>query len=74
MENEQVTNKEYLYLIYGYISITTLLLLGISKVTKTLERALDFSSTVSLLILLNIAVFLSSYYYIKTHNKYSKQK
>jgi hypothetical protein len=48
-------------------------LMGISKTTENLERVLNFNPIVSLLIVLNMGVFVSFYYYKKSHNTHEKQ-
>jgi hypothetical protein len=68
MKTEQITIKESLYLIYSYISISAFVLLGISKITENLGKALDFNPIVSLIIVINMAVFISLFYYKKKHN------
>lgn len=73
MENNQITIKETLYLIYSYVSIAAFVLMGISKTTENLERVLNFNPIVSLLIVINMGVFVSFYYYKKAHNTHEKQ-
>jgi hypothetical protein len=73
MENNQITIKESLYLIYSYVSISAFLLMGISKTTENLRRVLDFNPIVSLVIFLNMGLFISLYYYKKKHNAHEKQ-
>jgi|GEM_PF-2595020 len=68
MRNDQITFKESLYLVYAYVSISAFLLLGISKITTGLEKALGFNPIISLLIVVNMAVFISLYYYKKKHS------
>lgn len=68
MENNHITIKESLHLIYSYVSIAAFMLLGISKITKNLGRVLDFNPMVSLLIVVNMAIFISLYYYKKKHS------
>ena len=48
MENNHITIKESLYLIYSYVSIAAFVLMGISKTTENLGRVLDFNPIVSL--------------------------
>lgn len=72
MENNQITIRESLYLIYSYVSISAFLLMAISKVTKSLEKALYFNPIVAILIVLNMGVFISFYYYKKTHSTHGK--
>lgn len=72
MKNNQMTIKESLSLIYAYTSISAFLLLAISKITANLGRALDFDPIVSLLIVINMAVFVSLYYYKKKHSTHMK--
>ena len=73
MENNHITIKESLYLIYSYVSISAFLLMGISKTTENLRRVLDFNPIVSLVIFLNMGLFISLYYYKKKHNTHEKQ-
>lgn len=68
MKTDQITIKESLYLIYAYVTISTFVLLAISQITENLGKALDFNPIVSVLIVLNMAIFLSLYYYKKKHN------
>lgn len=68
MKTDQITTKESVYLIYAYVSISTFVLLAISKITENLGKALDFSPIVSLVIVFNMAAFISLYYYKKKHN------
>ena len=68
MQNNHISTKESLYLIYAYVSISTFLLMGISKITKNLERVLDFHPMVSIAIILNMVLFISLYYYKKKHS------
>ncbi|PVX45853.1 hypothetical protein C8C85_1660 [Flavobacterium sp. 103] len=70
MKTDQITIKESLYLIYAYVSISTFVLMLISKITDSLEKALDFNPIVSLLIVSNMIVFISLYYYKKRHNSH----
>lgn len=65
MKTNQISTKESAYLIYAYVSISTFVLLAISKVTDSLEKALDFNSTVSLMIILNMILFVSSQFLFK---------
>jgi hypothetical protein len=73
MKNDQITIKESLYLIYAYVSISTFLLLVISQITENLGKALDFSPLMSVVVSLNMGVFVSLYYYQKKHNIHGKQ-
>ncbi|PZX95326.1 hypothetical protein DOS84_01820 [Flavobacterium aquariorum] len=68
MKNDQMTIKESLHLIYAYVSISAFVLLGISKITTNLGKALDFDPFVSIIIVVNMAVFISLYYYKKKHS------
>ena len=68
MKNKQITTKECAYLIYAYISISTFVLMAISKLTDSLDRALNFNSTITLLIILNMIVFLSSHFLFKRNH------
>ncbi|WP_264566024.1 hypothetical protein [Flavobacterium sp. N3904] len=70
MKNNPITIKESLYLVYAYVSIFTFVLMGASKITKNLERVLDFNPIVSLIIVLNMVVFISLYYYKKRHDSH----
>jgi hypothetical protein len=65
MKTNQISTKECAYLIYAYVSISTFVLLAISKVTDSLEKALDFNSTISLMIILNMILFVSSQFLFK---------
>ncbi|MDR6845054.1 hypothetical protein [Flavobacterium granuli] len=70
MKTDQITIKESLYLIYAYVSISTFVLMAISKITDSLGKALDFNPNVEVIIVLNVAVFISLYYYKKRHNNH----
>lgn len=72
MKTDQITLKESLYLIYAYVSISTFVLLAISKITENLGKALDFNPIVSMLIVLNMVLFISLYYYKKKHSSHIK--
>lgn len=72
MQNKQISTKESLYFVYAYVSTYTFLLLGISKITENLERALAFNPIVSVVIVLNMAVFISLYFYKETHSTHGK--
>ncbi|REG98871.1 hypothetical protein [Flavobacterium aquicola] len=61
MKNNPISNKEYIYLAYSYASISTFLLLTISRVTETLEKALHFNPIVSVVIVLNMITFITTY-------------
>jgi hypothetical protein len=67
MKTSQLTNHESAFLIYAYVSIHTFVLLVVSRMTGTLEKALDFNPIVSLIIILNMATLISLYYYRKSH-------
>lgn len=73
MKNDQMSAKESAYLIYAYVSISTFVLMVISKLTENLEKALFFSTAVSFVVLVNMIVFISSYYYKKRHHSHHKQ-
>jgi predicted MFS family arabinose efflux permease len=73
MKNKQITIKEYAYLIYAYASISTFVLMTISRLTDTLEKALNLNSTVSLIIILNMIVFISSHFLFKRNHIVHKQ-
>jgi len=68
MKNDQITTKESVYLVYAYVSISTFLLFVISTITENLGKALNFNPIVSVLVVLNMGVFISLYYYKKKHN------
>lgn len=68
MKTNQITAKECAYLIYAYVSISTFVLMTISKLTDSLEKALNFNSTVSLIIILNMIVFVSSHFLFKRNH------
>lgn len=68
MENNRISTKESLSLIYAYISISAFMFLCISKTTSSLEKALGFNPIISLLIVINMAIFISLYYYKKKHS------
>lgn len=68
MKNKQITTKESAYLIYGYISVSSFVLMAISKLTENLDKALNFNSTVTLLIILNMIVFLTSHFLFKKNH------
>ena len=68
METNQITHEEFADLVYTYVSISTFVLLSISKITETLEKALNFNPTTSLLIILNIIVFVTLHLYKRKHN------
>jgi hypothetical protein len=68
MKNKQITTKESAYLIYAYISVSSFVLMAISKLTESLDRALNFNSTVTLLIILNMIVFLTSHFLFKRNH------
>jgi branched-subunit amino acid permease len=70
MKTDQLTTKECVYLIYAYISIATFVLMAISKITDNLGKALYFNPIVTSLIVLNMIVFISSYYYNKRHHSH----
>jgi hypothetical protein len=70
MKTDHISLKESLYLIYAYVTISTFLLLVISKITENLGKALDFHPIVSLIIIINMGVFISLYYYKKRHNSH----
>ena len=72
MKANEITNKEYAYLVYAYVSISTFVLLTISKITENLERALNFNPIVSLIIILNMIVFISAYVYKRRHTMHHK--
>jgi len=65
MKTDKLTTKESVYLMYAYVSISTFVLMLISKITGNLERALNFNPIVSLAIVLNMATLISLYYYKK---------
>lgn len=67
MKTDQLTTKESLFLLYAYVSISTFVLMAVSKITDNLEKALDFNPIVSLVIVLNMATLISLYYYRKSH-------
>lgn len=67
MKSNQISNKEWAYLIYAYVSISTFLLLVISRITDNLEKALNFSSIAALVIVLNMIVFIASHFYKRNH-------
>jgi len=73
MKTDQITMKESLYLVYAYVSISSFVLFGVSKITENLGKALDFTPIASLLIVLNMGVFISLYYYKKKHRANEKQ-
>ncbi|PJJ10138.1 hypothetical protein CLU83_3530 [Flavobacterium sp. 1] len=68
MKTNQITTKECAYLIYAYVSISTFVLMAISKITDSLEKALNFNSTVSLIIILNMIIFVSSRFLFKKNH------
>lgn len=70
IKTDQMSAKECAYLIYAYVSISTFVLMAISKVTENLGKALYFSPAVSVLIVINMIVFLSLYYYKKKHDSH----
>ena len=72
MKNDYISTGESVYLIYAYVSISTFVLLVISTITENLGKALNFNPIVSLAIVLNIAVFVSLYYYKKKHHSQIK--
>jgi len=63
MKTNQIYSTEYDFIIYGYVSISTFLLMTISKLTDSLEKAMNFNSIATAIIVLNMIVFLSSLYY-----------
>ncbi|WP_156101351.1 hypothetical protein [Flavobacterium gilvum] len=67
MKNDQITTKESLYLVYAYVSISTFVLMSISKLTENLEKALNFNPIVSLIIILNMIVFIALLFYNRKH-------
>ncbi|WP_281227343.1 hypothetical protein [Flavobacterium aquiphilum] len=67
MKTDQMTTKESVYLIYAYVSISSFVLMTISKITDNLEKALNFNPFVSLLIILNMIVFISLFLYKRKH-------
>ncbi|PKB16712.1 hypothetical protein [Flavobacterium sp. 5] len=67
MKNDQITTKESAYLIYAYVSISSFVLMSISKVTDSLEKALNFNPILCLLIILNMIVFISLHIYRRNH-------
>lgn len=68
MKKNQIPTKECAYLIYSYASISSFTLMTISRITETLEKALNFNPIVSLVIILNMIVFVSLYVYKKNHS------
>lgn len=68
MKTDQITTKESLYLVYAYVSISTFVLMAISKITENLEKALNFNPIVSLIIILNMIVFISLLFYKRKHS------
>lgn len=74
MKTEQITTKESVYLIYAYVSIASFVLMTVSKITENLEKALHFNPVVSIIIVLNMVIFIALYYYKKKHNQQVKQK
>ena len=68
--NDQMTVKESLNLIYAYVTISTFVLMMISKITDNLGKALDFSPIVSVLITLNMVAFIAVYLYKKRHSSH----
>lgn len=63
MKTDQISTKESVYLVYAYISISTFVLMSISKMTENLEKALYFNPIVSHVIILNMIVFISLFLY-----------
>lgn len=68
MKTDQISTKESVYLVYAYISISTFVLMSISKITENLEKALYFNPVVSLVIILNMIVFISLFLYKRRHD------
>ena len=67
MKSNKVSSNEFAYLLYAYVSISTSVLMGISKITDSLGKALNFSSIASLIIILNMIVFILSLFYKRKH-------
>jgi hypothetical protein len=73
MKKDQISTKESAYLVYAYISISTFVLMAISNITESLAKALYFNPTVSLIIVLNLIVFISLHFYKKKHISHENQ-
>jgi len=65
MKTEQITFKESVYLIYAYFGISTFIVMAVCTVTENLAKAIYFNSIVSLLILINMIVFISTFILFK---------
>ncbi|MBF4472762.1 MULTISPECIES: hypothetical protein [Flavobacterium] len=67
MKTNQISSRECAFIIYGYVSISTFLLMSISKLTDSLEKAMNFNSFATAIIVLNMIVFLTSLFYKRKH-------